>query len=400
MQFKYRAIDNQGRTVRGQLEASNTADLETRLARLELTLISEKAVASGKGLFAQKAITRKDLITFCFHMEQMTRAGVPLLDGLADLRDTIEHPAFREILAVIIEDIEGGLQLSQALGNHPNVFAPVFVNLIQAGEETGKLADVLLSLVDTLKWQDELAAQTKKVLMYPAFVGSVVLGVVVFLLAWLVPQLVKFIQSMQQELPWNTRLLIALSDFIVNDWWVILTLIGVGIGGWLLWRKSDPEYQYKVDGLKLRVPFIGPVLQKIMLARFAAYFALTYSSGIAILESIRILEGVVGNVVIARGLVEVRGLITEGQGVAASFEKVRLFPPLVIRMLRVGENTGGLDSALRNVSYFYNREVKESIERVQSLIEPVMTVVLGFILGSVMLSVLGPIYDLLTKIKI
>ncbi|GLR11904.1 type II secretion system protein F [Chitinimonas prasina] len=399
MLFKYRAIDQEGLTVRGKLEASNVVDLEARLVKLGLFLIQEQALSDSPSLFTSKKVGRKELITFCFHMEQMTRAGVPLLEGLTDLRDTLEHPRFRDVIANIIEDIEGGLQMSQAMANHPAVFAPVFVNLIQAGEATGRLPDVLKNLVDTIKWQDELAAQTKKLLMYPLFVGSVVGGVVIFLMTWLVPQLVKFIQSMQQELPWNTRLLIAISDFMVHQWWVIVLAIVGTVAAWALWKVSDPRYQFKVDKLKLKLPFIGAVLEKIMLARFANYFALMYDAGIAILDSLKILEGVVGNKVVEQGLKDVRAQIGEGQGVAASFERVRLFPPLVIRMLRVGESTGALDKSLQNVSYFYNRDVKESIEKVQALIEPAMTVLLGFILGSVMLSVLGPIYDLLTKIK-
>lgn len=399
MQFKYRAVDMKGRSARGELEATNIVDLEARLGKLGLDLIDAQEVKAGKQLFGSKNVGRRELITFCFHMEQMTRAGVPLIEGLVDLRDTIEHPYFRSVVANVIDDIEGGLQFSQAMANHPNVFPPVFVNLIQAGEATGKLPDVLLNLVETLKWQDELAAQTKKLLMYPLFVGTVVGGVVIFLLVWLVPQLVKFIQSMQQQLPWNTRLLIALSDFAVNRWYVVIVMVIVTVAAWMLWRASDPNYQLKIDRLKIKSPIIGPVLQKIILARFASYFALMYDAGISILDSIKILEGVVGNKVMAIGLQEVRAQIAEGQGVASSFERVRLFPPLIIRMLRVGENTGALEKSLRNVSYFYNREVKESIENVQALIEPTMTVVLGFIIGFVMLSVLGPIYDLLTKIK-
>ncbi|QDQ26512.1 type II secretion system F family protein [Chitinimonas arctica] len=399
MQFKYRAIDQSGRLHKGSMDASNAVDLEARLGRLGMDLIESRAYETRPGLFARTRIGRGELITFCFHMEQMTRASVPLLEGLTDLRDTMDHPRFRAIIANVIEDIEGGLQLSQALANHPLVFPTVFVNLIQAGEATGRLPDVFLNLVETLKWQDELAAQAKKLMMYPLFVGSVVMCVVIFLLVWLVPKLVGFIQTMQQELPWNTRLLIALSDFAVQRWYVVLLVIAAGFGGWWAWKISDPRYQFKVDRLKLRLPYIGPILEKIVLARFASYFALMYDAGIAILDSIRILEGVVGNQMLAKGMQEVRAQIAEGQGVAASFERVRLFPPLVIRMLRVGENTGALDKSLQNVAYFYNREVKESIERVQALIEPMMTVFLGFIIGFVMLSVLGPIYDLLTKIK-
>jgi type IV pilus assembly protein PilC len=399
MLLRYRAIDQHGRQVRGRMEANNPDDLEARLARQGLELVDARPEAVRTRLFRASPVRRQDLITFCFHMEQMTRAGVPLLDSLADLRDTLDQGAFRDVVARVIEDIEGGLQFSQALARHPQVFEVVFTSLIAAGEETGRLPDVLKNLVETLKWQDELAAQTKKIIMYPAFVGTVIMAVVVFLMVYLVPQLVKFIQSMQRELPWNTKMLIAISNFFVHEWYVLVATPFVLAALWWLWKRSDPLYHHRVDRLKLKLPLIGPVLHKIVLARFANYFALMYDAGIAILDSLKTLEGVVGNRVIAEALTDVRETIAQGQSVTASFEAVRLFPPLVLRMLRVGEQTGALDSALQNVAYFYNRDVREAIEKVQALVEPVMTVVLGLILGSVMLSVLGPIYDLISQVK-
>ena len=163
--------------------------------------------------------------------------------------------------------------------------------------------------------------------------------------------------------------------------------------------RTDPRVRYRVDDVKLRAWLIGPILHKIILARFATFFALMYSSGITVLECIRLSEQIVANTVVEGGLQRAGKLISEGQSVTASFQTVGIFPPLIVRMLKVGESTGSLDKALRNVSYFYNREVKESIEKVQTMIEPIMTVILGAILGWIMLSVLGPIYDTISKIK-
>lgn len=399
MRYKYRAVDRRGSMVSGQLEANNPTDLEGRLGKLGLDLIEAKAEKERPSLFGGSKVSRQDLVTFCFHLEQLTRAGVALLEGLVDLRDSLDHPGFRAVIANVIEDIEGGQQLSQALASHPKIFDNVFVNLIRAGEQTGELSDVLKNLVETLKWQDELASQTKKIIMYPAFAGTVIMGVVFFLMVYLVPQLVGFIKAMQQTLPLQTRILIAVSDFFVAYWWLVLMSPFILLGLFWLWRVSDPDYQYRVDGMKLKIPVVGPVLQKLVMARLANYFALMYGAGITILDCIKVLEGVVGNLVIADGLKEVRRQIAEGKSVAASFEHVNMFPPLVLRMLRVGETTGALDNSLINVSYFYNRDVKESIERVQVLIEPFMTVVMGLLLGSVMISVLGPIYDLISKLK-
>jgi type IV pilus assembly protein PilC len=189
------------------------------------------------------------------------------------------------------------------------------------------------------------------------------------------------------------------SNFFVNYWYVILAFPIVVFAGFAILLKNSPAARYKADGYKLRIWMIGPVLHKIKLARFATFFALMYAAGITILDAIRLSEDIVDNQVIADGLRRAGQLIAEGQGVTAAFQSTGIFPPLVIRMLKVGEATGSLDTALRNVAYFYNRDIQEAIGRVQALIEPVMTVVLGLILGWIMMSVLGPIYDTISKMK-
>ncbi len=397
--FSYKAVDDEGKTVTGQIEAANSADLEQRLSRIGLYLISSKTASRGTSLLLKRKVKRQDLITFCFHLEQLSKAGVPLLEGLSDLRDSIEHPRFKEIVASLIEQIEGGSRFSDAMAAYPDVFGPIFVSLIRAGEETGQLAEVFKNLTETLKWQDELAAQTKKLLMYPAFVGTIISAVVFFLMIYLVPQLLGFIKTMGGELPLHTKMLIVVSDIFVNYWYLLLSAPVVMLIGMKILLASSEKFRFRVDGWKLNVWLVGPILRKIVLARFATFFAMMYSAGITILDSIKISESIAGNLVIADGLKRVGAQIAEGQSFTTSFQNVGLFPPLVIRMLRVGETTGALDTAMHNVSYFYDRDVKESIERVQAMIEPIMTVTMGLILGWVMLSVIGPIYDLISKIK-
>ncbi|MDP1633259.1 MAG: type II secretion system F family protein, partial [Gallionellaceae bacterium] len=299
-------------------------------------------------------------------MEQLSGAGVPMLETLADLRDSLDHPRFREIVADLIENIEGGLQLSQAMANHPDTFDQTFVSLVAAGEHSGKITEVFLNLTETLKWQDELASQTKKLLMYPAFVGTLVLGVTFFLMIYLVPQLTGFIKTMGQELPIHTRALIFVSDILVNYWYAIIAVPVLAGSVLTLLIRTDPRVRYRADDFKLRVWMVGPILHKIILARFATFFALMYASGITILECLRLSEQIVANKVIEGGLQRAGKLISEGQSVTSSFQTIGIFPPLVVRMLKVGESAGSLDKSLRNVSYFYNREVKESIEKVQT----------------------------------
>jgi type IV pilus assembly protein PilC len=217
---------------------------------------------------------------------------------------------------------------------------------------------------------------------------------------YLVPQMVAFIRNMGQQIPIQTRILIEVSAFLVNYWWAVLTapvLLFAALG---MAARVYPSVRYRIDRLKLALPVSGEILRKIILSRFASIFALMYASGITILEAIRSSEETAGNMVIQEGLKLAGQQIADGKNVTAAFQEVGLFPPLVVRMLRVGESTGALDTALLNVSYFYNREVRESIAKIQVLIEPALTVFLGVILGWVMLSVLGPIYDVITKLKV
>jgi type IV pilus assembly protein PilC len=397
--FTYKAIDAQGKSVVGRIEAVNLFDLEQRLVRMDLDLVAGAPASDMSRLLGGGRVTRQDLINFCFHLEQLATAGVPLMEGLTDLRDSIENPRFREIVSGLIESIQGGHNLSQALADYPSVFSKVFISLVRSGEQTGKLAEVLKSLTESLKWEDELAAQTKKLAMYPAFVGSIVLIVTFFLMIYLVPQMTGFIRNMGQDIPLQTRILMAVSNFFVNYWWAIIALPFVAWAGLKLAINANPAVEYAVDRYKISMPLVGPILRKIILSRFASSFAMMYSSGITVLDSIRSCEEIVGNRPLEHALRKAGQQIAEGKNLTAAFQDLALFPPLVIRMMRIGENTGKLDTALLNISYFYNREVREAIGKVQAMIEPALTVVLGAILGWVMLSVLGPVYDAISKMK-
>ncbi|MBW8078471.1 MAG: type II secretion system F family protein [Gallionella sp.] len=396
--YSYRAINEQGQSRKGVQDAANLVDLEFRLKRGGLDLVDAR-IETNKNLARRKKIKRTDLITFFFNMEQLTRAGVPLLESLADLRDTMSEARFREIIANLVEAIENGKKLSSAMAQHPDAFDKIFVSLTHAGEESGRLPEVFAHITDSLKWQDEMASHTKTILMYPAFVGTIVLGITFFLMIYLVPQLVSFIKSMGQEIPIQTRMLLATSWFFVNYWYVIIALPIVLPLGIKLLIDSSEEMRFKFDQLKLNLWVTGPILRKIILARFANTFAMMYGSGISILDCITNSRDVVNNLAVAKSLNEVTQEIEAGKNLTQSFQNTGMFPPLVIRMLKVGEATGSLDKALLNVSYFYDRDVRESIKKVQIMIEPTMTIILGTLLGWVMLSVLSPIYDIIGKVK-
>jgi type IV pilus assembly protein PilC len=398
--FSYNAVDKLGRPAIGQLDAVNEVDLEIRLSRMGLDLITFRTAAKSTSLFNRSRVSNQDLVMFCFQLEQLTSAGVPLLDCLNDLRESSSNLYFQKILGAVSSEVEGGKMLSEALAQHPAVFSEVFVSLIAAGEHTGQLPVVLNNLFNTIRWQDELMSQTKKLLAYPAFVAVVVLLAVVFLMTYLVPQMVSFLRNMGQELPLNTKLLIAVSNAFVDYWWLMLGLPFVIVMGLIAVIQSNPVARYRFDLFKLNLPVTGPILHKIIMARFARYFALMYQTGIPILDAIKICENIVGNRVVADALTRVHAQINAGDAMSESFRNAGLFPQLVVRMIKVGENTGALDKSLLNISYFYDRDVNDSMQKMLKMIEPALTIILGGILAFIMFSVLGPVYDSFSKLKL
>jgi len=398
--FSYKAVDKLGRPAIGQIDAVNEVDLEIRLERMGLDLITFRPAAKSANLFNSSRVSNQDLVMFCFQLEQLTSAGVPLLECLNDLRESSSNPYFQKVLGAISAEVEGGKIFSEALAQHPAVFSEVFVSLIAAGEHTGQLPAVLNNLFNTIRWQDELMSQTKKLLAYPAFVAVVVMLAVVFLMTYLVPQMVSFLRNMGQELPLNTRILIALSNAFVNYWWLMISLPLLMVIGLTATIKTNPIARYRFDMFKLNLPITGPILHKIIMARFARYFALMYQTGIPILDAIKICENIVGNRVVADALTRVHAQINAGDSMSESFRNAGLFPQLVVRMIKVGENTGGLDKSLLNISYFYDRDVNDSMQKMLKMIEPALTVILGGILAFIMFSVLGPVYDSFSKLKL
>ena len=398
--YRYKGIDARGRIKRGKTRASNGADLEIRLRKMGLELISYKTTQSPGIRLPLGRVKRRDLILFCFHLEQTLGAGVPVLESLQDLRDSADNPRLREVCASMLESIEGGKTLSEAMREFPDVFTEVFINLIRAGEITGKLDTILDRLGANLKWQDEQASMAGKLIMYPVFAGAVISAVVFFLMIYLVPELLAFVRTTGSELPAHTVFLIAVSGGFTEYWYVILfapllLLTLVVIGG-----RTSPGFRLALDRLKLAAPVFGPVLEKHILARLSSLFAMMYSSGITVIDCISAGERSAGNLAIGKAMNSVGRAVADGKSLADSFAASGLFPPLVLRMIRVGETTGALAPSLENVAYFYTRDVRESIGRMQSMIEPLMTLLLGAIIGWVMFSVLGPIYDLITGLRI
>lgn len=397
--FSYKAIRSDGKLIKGILEALNLRDLESKLERTGCELIDAKEKTS-RNFTLRKKITRRDLIDYFVHMEQMFEAGVPVIDSLNDFREGLETSQLKDLIGSLISKIESGSSLSAAMQSENKIFSSLMVELVKVGEVSGELATMFGEIKEALRWQDELITQTKKLMMYPIFVGIVVFAVLCFMMMYLVPQMTSFITSLGGELPLHTRALIAVSDFFVEFWYIVfltpvllITFIKISI-------NKSAKARLWFDKLKLRIPAIGPVIKKIILARFATNFSLLYRSGIGVLQGLNITQGVVNNSYVEQEISYIQSQVTEGAKISDAFTRTGLFPQLVLRMIKVGEQTGGLDKSLLNVSYFYNRDVKDSIEKVQSMIEPTMTVVLGLLLGWIMVSVLGPVYELISGLDI
>lgn len=399
IEFRYQAVAADGRRVRGVAGAASEAELESRLARLGLYLLRARAQRLTPWPWARARIEPRQRLDLFMQLEALLRAGVPLLEALDDLRQAAASAALAQLVAQMRDRIEAGATLSQALADHPSVFDAQIVGLVRAGEATGELPVVLQRIVAALKWRDELTAKLKKALTYPAFVAVAVIGVVAFLMVYLVPQLTQFLRTMGQALPLPTRLLIAVSEAFVGYWYVMVgapALVAMAVAAV---ARADEGVRRRLHGWALALPLVGALLQKVALARLANTLGLMYRSGIPVLAALAQCEEVTGNLVLRAAIARAREAIAGGMGIADAFEAGALLPPLLVRMLRVGERTGDLEGALDNVAYFFARDVDETVARLQGLIEPVITVVLGAVLGWVMFAVLGPIYDTIGRIR-
>jgi type IV pilus assembly protein PilC len=396
--FKYKAIDPEGKFISGSLDAGNSNDLEVRLEKMDLDLVTFKQKDPGADLFGRNKIGRRDLINFSFYLEQLTRAGVPILEGLTDLRDGEENPTFRDVITGVIEAIEGGNTFSQALELYPKIFDNVFVSLIRVGERSGKMSEVLVDITETLKWQDELLSKAKKIMTYPAVIGTLVMSVILFLMIFVVPDIMDAIVGLGGKIPFETRMLIAVSNFLVNFWYVVIAAPFVIFFTLKYFYDSNEEAHFKLDGILLKLPIIGPVNEKIKISRFTRYFSLMFASGITVLDAIDMSKKVVSNAVIEDGIERAWQQISEGSSISEAFKNIGIFPPLVVRMLRVGEASGQMDKSLNNVSYFFDRDINDSIEKMEPVLQTALMATIGLIVMWLALSVLGPIYDTISTI--
>jgi type IV pilus assembly protein PilC len=385
-------MNQQGRKVRGEMTAENSLDLESRLQEMALDLIDYRKAKKKVGGRFQRVGT-KDMIILCLQLEQLSRAGVPLLETLSDVRESTENPKLQDIIASVYESVKNGKQLSEALQEFPDQFDEVFVGLVRAGEKTGDMSEIYKHLGHHFKWSNELQRKIKKAISYPIFLLIVMTGVISLLMIFVVPKLIDFITSQGFEIPIHTRALIATSEFFVDYWMIVFGVpIITAIGGTVAYKKSK-IFAYNVDKIMLEAPIFGDVIRKINLSRFTHFFGVMFRSGVDILDSLATARNVVSNLKIQESVMQARESVSEGASLYEALEETQEFPSMATRMFKVGENSGNMNEALENINFFYEREVDDSVDAMVGMLQPALTMVMGILIFWVISAVFGPLYQ-------
>ena len=398
-EYAYRAVSNDGHQVRGQVHAINEQDLYRRLQERGLELIDWSDVKPGRSLgLGKQKVTTRDLIQLFVHLGHLDSAGVPLLEGVADVRDSTDNKRLRDVMAEIYRDVGEGMSLSAAFGRHATIFTHVTTGLIEVGEQTGNLGAAFRELVKHFKWTAAMTAMVKKATRYPMFLGIGVLLVMGFMMAVVVPQVTEFLLSMNIELPVQTRALIWTSNAVQNYGYVLVLVPALFYGGVFAVRRLSDQVASVMDYYILRVPVIGPVIRKIELSRYSHMFATMFQSGIEILQCLEMGSRMIGNRHLAESAALVKERVATGDSLAKAMRTAGAFPDIVIRMVKIGEDSGKLTETLETVVEFYDRDVEETIDAMISAIEPALTVIMGGMMGWIALAVFGPIYDSLGEL--
>jgi type IV pilus assembly protein PilC len=382
--------------VRGVIAANNELDLHNQLhsSGMELLYCAELNEKSGLNLTFGKGVKMRDLIQLFMHLQQMQSAGVSLLDALSDIRDTTDHPFLRDVISEVHKDVSEGSSLSEALARHPKVFSSLHIALVSSGEETGDLTSVYAQLIKYMKWVDSMQAKVRKATRYPMFVSVFVILTISVMMAVVVPQIIGFIQTeMNTEIPIYTRALIATSDFFRVYWWLV---VGTPVVLYALYksiRKASSEVAYKFDYMFLRLPILGELIRKINIARFAQTFGALFASGIPVLKGLDASRQTVTNLALSEALQNVKERVQSGSPLSEAFKASGEFPSMVVRMMKVGEESGNLTSTLDEVAEFYTNDVDEAVQALISMIEPGLTLIMGSVILWIAAGVFGPIYE-------
>jgi type IV pilus assembly protein PilC len=401
--FEYAVRDRQGKIIKGRVEASSQAAVANRLREMGLATVSINEVRTG-GLNSEVSfgskdkVDAKDLAIMARQLATMVDSGLSLLRALAILAEQTESKNLARIIADVRTDVETGSSLSQALGRHPRTFPPLMISMVRAGEIGGFLDRTLLSIADNLENEVRLRGKVKSAMMYPVVVLCIAIVAVIAMLLFIVPVFQNMFTSLGGSLPWPTLILVWLSKALK---WGIGPLVAAVVlfAAWWRRHKNDRAIREKLDPLKLRAPVFGKLTQKIAISRFSRNLGAMVHAGVPLLQALEIVGAASGNVVVERATTAVQESVRRGQSLSAPLSQHPVFPPMVVQMMAVGEDTGALDTMLDKVADFYDQEVEATTEALTSIIEPLMIAFVGGIVGSMVIALYLPMFSIFNLIQ-
>ncbi|AOY64822.1 type II secretion system F family protein [Xanthomonas citri pv. glycines] len=392
--FVWEGKDKRGATMKGEQTARNANLLRAELRRQGITPTVVKP--KPKPLFgaAGKKVTAKDIAFFSRQMATMMKSGVPIVGALEIIGEGQKNPRMRTMVGQVRTDIEGGSSLYEAISKHPVQFDELYRNLVRAGEGAGVLETVLDTIASYKENIEALKGKIKKALFYPAMVMAVALLVSSILLIWVVPQFEDVFKGFGAELPAFTQMIVSASRFMVSWWWALLLLIVGAIGGMIFAYKRSPAMQHSLDRLVLKVPVIGQIMHNSSVARFARTTAVTFKAGVPLVEALSIVAGATGSSVYEAAVLRMRDDVSVGYPVNVAMKQVGLFPHMVVQMTAIGEEAGALDTMLFKVAEYFEQEVNNAVDALSSLLEPLIMVFIGTIVGGMVIGMYLPIFKL------
>ncbi|MCX7805731.1 MAG: type II secretion system F family protein [Planctomycetota bacterium] len=401
--FKFVARDAGGKRVEQTVEAASREEVMSNLRRDNLTVLSiteaggggaAAILTPGKGKrLPTPHVKAEDLVVFTRQFATMISAGIAVLECLDILMEQAEDPGFKAALHQVIEDVRGGADLSAALGKHPRIWERIYVNMIRAGEASGQLDVILVRLAEYMEATEKLKREIKGAMTYPVISLTMIFGITIFLLVFIIPKFQEIFKALKVDLPLPTVMVLGLSR-IMSTYWLQGILILVAAIILIRWWKKTESGGYMWDKLMLKLPIFGQLFQKVALSRFARTFSTLLKSGVAILGALEIVASTAGNRVLEEAINKARDSIRQGEPLAKPLAEYPVFPPMVVRMIAIGERSGALEQLLEKISQFYDEQVSATVEALTSLIEPLMIGIMGLVVGGIVLSVFLPIFKI------
>jgi type IV pilus assembly protein PilC len=400
--FEYTARNSaNGQIQKGQVEVKSREEVSAYLRKNKMMLVSvreaPKKMTLGGGM-GKARVKIRDIVIFTRQFATMINAGLPLVQSLTILADQTENKTLKEVTKAVVHDVESGNTLADAFAKHPNAFTSLYVNMVAAGEAGGILDTILIRLATFLEKSDALIRKVKGAMIYPAVIFSVAIIAIAVLLIFVIPTFQSMFASVNMELPLPTRFVIGLSNLLIGYWWAFIATIAGTVYA-LKKYYATTGGQRRIDGIMLRAPVLGDILRKSAVSRFTRTLGTLISSGVSILDGLEITAKTAGNMVVHDAVMESRQSIAGGETISAPLAKSQVFPPMVISMIAVGEQTGGLDEMLTKIADFYDEEVDVAVSSLLSLMEPVMIVVLGVIVGGMVVAMYLPIFDMMNAVQ-